>query len=485
MAQNCRVIINDIIDNVLKVRSLHDGSNHLEWHGFVSCPDDLLFQEFAELISMDMGVELTDSSSYRELFHSLAELGSCNGKLSPFKSGRWFSWFTAALEHRQEFWSIRLLLQSKYPDVNPDRLRTSFEKLRSEGGGLKLALSCASWTTFLGVLVLMIGGKSMFQHYSESVQSIKSPLQGFKKTVEMVNNDHWMGCQQLIGLMSSFSQNHEFAQVVKYHSLAKRHFADVGHDSDSSDGHAEALKTFIHQMWYYVMSLLSKRSSTLSKLSAPPECYAALALDRDVEAQQKLHMDWKLLCLAEQNASAQDIANDLRSTVSGPVRLMYSCFEQGYLEVGHRILNGMLRSMPDTKFVEDLHQRVKTEASTANHQRLSVSQVQNILLNSGMFESRGVKHTAQIDEASFKMRWKRTKVKKGHEAAYFARHEMLPESYSLIFGKKTWASLSEDALARSAAAWEWLRFFSANNLKQKNIRLNVAAILLRPAQFVF
>lgn len=181
--------------------------------------------------------------------------------------------------------------------------------------------------------------------------------------------------------------------------------------------------------------------------------------------------DWRLLCLAEQSNLAQDLATDIQCTVSAPMRLVFLCFECGKARHGRELLASLLRTMPDTKFIEDLHQKVKTDSLANANRKQNAMQIQNVLINSGMFESRGIPHTARLDKTIFKRRWKKTKMPKPG-VIFNSRVEKLPSFYSKIMGVKTWPSLSEDALGRSAAAWQWLRVFSSKSLKQHQIQLN-------------
>ena len=127
--------------------------------------------------------------------------------------------------------------------------------------------------------------------------------------------------------------------------------------------------------------------------------------------------------------------------------------------------------MPDTKFIKDLHQKVKTDALANVNRKQNPCHIQNVLINSNMFEGRGVPHTARLNKAAFKTHWKRAKpLKPG--IVFNSRVEKMPSFYSKMMGTKIWASLSEDALARSAAVWQWLRVFSRKNLKQRNVKLN-------------
>lgn len=433
--------------------------------------DGALFNEYADLISLDLEQPLRDTCDLAELFEGLLDLPSFNRKLSPVKSGRWFSWQGACAEQVREFFSMRLLLRHKYPQCNPDSNTKSFAQLRSDLGGLRLATQCCAWSVWYGVQVLRVGSKPCWDSYTKLVEGIKSPQQGLRRIIAMTTADAWMRCEELLGLVGVFSQTDEYQRVLQYHTLAKRHLDDSEHQ--------EALEIYVNQVWFYGLSVLSKRSLSLSKFATPPECYSAI-LGQDPEAAregvQLLLADFHLFNLAEQALAAQELVNDLRYSMSSPVRLACTCFEAGNEAAGRSLLAGLLITMPDSKFIEDLHQQVKTDALANSNRRQSSLQIQQVITNSMMFEGRGVPHPASLDKASFLRRWRRTSIKM-LKHGFSPSREKLPPWYSKMMGVKTWPSLSEGSLGRSAAAWQWMHLFHAKNLKQKQVRLEEPILL--------
>ena len=386
--------------------------------------------------------------------------------MSAVKSGRWFSWHGCCSESLHEFWSTRLLLQYKYPADNPDEGTRSFSQMRGDAGGLRLGLHCCSWSTFFGVQVLRLTHKPSWDHYTKSVEGIKSPSQAVTMAISMTDSK-WMSCPQLADLVGVLTNCDEFEKLLKYHALSRRHL--------TPEQQHQTLETFVNQVWFNSLSVLCKRSCALSKLSAPPECFVAMLRDDDDADRtlQNLLEDWRILCLAEQSPVAQDIAKDIHATVSPPMRLAFQCFESGQTAVGRELLRAMVGGMPDTKFIEDLHQKVKTDSLANANRKQSPAHIQNVLLNSDVFEGRGVPHTARLNKAVFKTHWKKAKPLQS-SMVFNSRVEKMPAFYSKMMGTKTWASLSEDALAKSAAAWQWLRVFFSNALKQRNVKLNAS-----------
>ena len=261
----------------------------------------------------------------------------------------------------------------------------------------------------------------------------------------------------------------EFERILRYHEISKRHL-----DAQES---ADMLNHFVSSMWNYVVSLLKKRSGSLSKHQTPPEAYCTILNGND-EALQLLLSDWKLLCLVEQSPNAQEIANDLRATVSKPTRWMFQLFEQGHQREGVALLRNLMTVMPDTKVIEDIHKEIRVAAKQNANQKQSRLEIQNCILNSGVLAQRGIPHTAELDKVSFMSRWKKTNVASlNWKRLFHASSEKMPAIFSKIMGPKTWPTLSEDVLARSSAAWVWLRYFVGQNLKASRIALRASRLL--------
>jgi hypothetical protein len=153
------------------------------------------------------------------------------------------------------------------------------------------------------------------------------------------------------------------------------------------------------------------------------------------------------------------------------MRLIFQIFESGKIRDGEQFLGALIAGVPDTKIIEDIHGRVKLEAQGNANRKQSPAQVQSIINASNSFEARGIPHPCRLDKSTFVRKFSRTKSTTALHS-FQARREKLPKFYSKLMGEKTWQSLSEESLAKSASAWEWLRFFSENNLKQQQVKLD-------------
>ena len=90
-----------------------------------------------------------------------------------------------------------MLLMHEKPNGQPDSAK-DFLRLRSEfGGGTGLALQCCSWTCWMGIQVLRIGGRPLWNFYTETVTSIKSPQQNVVRLMELC--DGWHRFKAILG----------------------------------------------------------------------------------------------------------------------------------------------------------------------------------------------------------------------------------------------------------------------------------------------
>lgn len=54
---------------------------------------------------------------------------------------------------------------------------------------------------------------------------------------------------------------------------------------------------------------------------------------------------------------------------------------------------------------------------------------------------------------------------------YLAKHQKLPQQWSKLMDRKNWQTISDPAICRGAAAWQWFLHYSVNALGQKGVRL--------------
>eukprot|EP00434_Breviolum_minutum_P032643 symbB.v1.2.028868.t1/scaffold3026.1/size65065/3 len=207
--------------------------------------------------------------------------------------------------------------------------------------------------------------------------------------------DGWHHSRQSLELAGVLKDWDEFSKVLKYHSLVRRHLDE--------EARKELLDSFVFVMFYYVLTLFCKRASSMSKFTSPPEIYSKILSSDEEEAEMTLAnilSDWRTLLLLEQS-KYQELASDLNLTVSKPVRLAFTFFEAGKTDAAIGIMKSMLLVVPDTKLIEDIHQKVRVDSGANANLNQSCAETQNIIRNSGLLEARGIPHTAQINRVTF------------------------------------------------------------------------------------
>lgn len=357
-----------------------------------------------------------------------------------------------------------MLLMNEFPEEEVDAQTKAWARLRSEKGGLKLALRCTGWTTWLSVCVLYIGGQPLWTWHSKLVEQVKTPQHGLQRTISLTGGK-WLGDKQLQDLIQVLWTSDHFVKMSRYLEISKQFLPP---DSDCD------MDRFVQELFFYVLSLLEKRAASLSKLSCPPEAYACM-LSTDQEAAQLaldlLNSDWKALMLLEQSPSNQVLAKDLRLTVPPVLRLVLQLSELGHHESSIRLLRAMILVLPDTKFIEDVHGKVRNDARANMNKGQTYAQIQQVIVGSRGFESRRIPHPAKLTKNAFKTRWKSTSGKCSFKSAFVAKSERLPPKYSCILGAKKWDTISEQSLHRSASAWELVRYYVKHNLRSKHLKL--------------
>ena len=166
----------------------------------------MLFQEYSELIGLDMGMDVRTNDDLIQIFQGLVErLKSTHTKLAPVKTSRWFSWHQACSDQLEEWWALRMLLVHTYPHEPPiDSCTKSFTSLRNENVGVKLALYCLTWRCWLSVNVLYLAGQPLWTWFSDLVRSVKTPDDGLKRTIWLAQN--WRHDDQFRNLIQVFQE---------------------------------------------------------------------------------------------------------------------------------------------------------------------------------------------------------------------------------------------------------------------------------------
>ena len=115
---------------------------------------------------------------------------------------------------------------------------------------------------------------------------------------------------------------------------------------------------------------------------------------------------------------------------------------------------------PDNKLVEDVHQPIRLHSKGNVNRKQKSSRIQDIVANSSVLETRGVRNAGAVSRDKFLSEFKTTKTKPVSGMFKSRRHKLPEASWARMMHKdKTWASWSEDTIEKAAAAWHWLHYY--------------------------
>lgn len=112
------------------------------------------------------------------------------------------------------------------------------------------------------------------------------------------------------------------------------------------------------------------------------------------------------------------------------------------------ILRVLLQKLPDTKCIEDLHQRIRSKQNYRSNDKLSLGCLQNIVIFSNIIEQRKLKHPAALSKQVFRQQYRPTKARNYNEKKMMrAKGHKLPKRFSRLMDPKiAWQSVTESNL---------------------------------------
>ena len=75
------------------------------------------------------------------------------------------------------------------------------------------------------------------------------------------------------------------------------------------------------------------------------------------------------------------------------------------------MLKGQLIVLPDNKIVEDGHNSIRRDAKANSNTRLSLSHMQELVMQSDVLESRGIRHQSRVKEQEITTSYRSTSGK--------------------------------------------------------------------------
>ena len=460
-------------------------------------PTSAIFLEFAPDIAKDLGIEWEGEDSAQRLWNAAFESAdSFRKKGSMVKMSRWFSWNQCAEEQISDWHTFKMVLthhfkskglvlnEAEQENEKKDREMLQLESkrrknsetknwqtLKQSAGAFKLAWKIITPQLHRHVKMLQMATRPVWSWYTRHVTEIKTTSDAIDSAISMVLEDG-----------SAWSRDKHLCELAMV--LGSDEIAQFEQDDDPLAA---------HKLFELTVELLGRRTWSLAVRHAlPPEQYAgALSPESDVrrtslELLRKHHeclLEWEneiANCGELQgNSNALRLKQDVSFAVDHPARLVMDAFESidydprrlrqhgykstGPKEAGEHLLETLVETFPDNKIVEDVHNALRLEAKGNKHNQMTPSTMQSVCMNSGVFESRGIKHEAQVSKESFleKMKSKSESSCIGDVKIFYANTHSLPSSYIKICDSRSWHVLNEESLDDAVAAWAWIQFSSS------------------------
>lgn len=335
---------------------------------------------------------------------------------------------------------------------------------KNKTGGLKLAYLSLSQRNWEHCKLLQICGKPCWTWFCVFHQTIKSAKDSLAYSIAMASE--WHSAAHLI----------EIAKLCSPQGL--RSFEEVMH-------WAKDAQVLAATAWNYNQELLAQRCGSLSKHGIAPHCYAPILGD-DFRAQQAtlklMKQDFKFLQHLEVSEvpQANILAADLRLSVCVPVRLIMNALDVTCFRLSEKtdgaldMLRSMLEKIPDSKTIEDLHQKVRGKQNARSNDKVSLGCLQWIINFSKIIEQRSVLHPAAVTKQVFRQYYRQTDTKSYKEKKLMkAKGHKLPKVFSRLLNPKiVWRSVTEASLVRSAAAWSWVRLYQGEKLARAGVEIH-------------
>lgn len=424
-------------------------------------------QKYIDRIALDFDMPCSTADEQRAVWEALGRMHSWNFKGAKPKDSRWFSWQNACHQQLREWHGTKLILSWYLDNDEPDsdliQAAATFDALRKQagGGGLTLALYSLNqkiWERTKVLYLCTIPCWSEYTRFNTSVKSASDCLAYFM----CMSNDGWSSCQEL----------QELSQIVS--PEAKSQFDSwVQWCPDPCD--------IARTSFEFVTSLLGQRASSYAKHLTPPYCYAGMLSDDPHMEVRRMKRDWQALVQLETSTAEQasQLAKDLRSTLPSPMRLVMLTFESVGWQVDDprasgaiRMLGCMLKRLPDSKLIEDYHQRLKAKQRYgAHHQKRRLSSFQHIQnFSDELLAARDVVHPT-ITEGIFRTKYRQTNSKSFSEAKHMnsRRHKLAKDFQAIMSPNRDWSTLTVASLRKSAAGWQWIRHYLGQKLWQQKV----------------
>ncbi len=319
----------------------------------------------------------------QEIWERLASMNSFRRKGGLPKKSRWFAWHEQAQEQLPEFWGARTVMEWYCSDLDEPDETLGGRFTGRETGGLKVYYNCLKHSVWERAWMMFLLQQPLWQWYCDQVKNIKTPIEGVRQTIALSTGGAWMKDKQIQDVASMLARGNSdvWSGLVDVTNMGKNEFSTM--------------------IWKHGTSLIAHRCNSMSKHDSPPESWSGALSDNDrvaAESLQTMGSDFASLLAVERSRaeSSSFLAADLRTTLD-PVCRLAATYESS--EGAQKVLKLMLEVFPDSKIVEDVHQRLRKATDSKGNDRLHGSSVQQVVQDAGVLEQRGIHHGPAISQS--------------------------------------------------------------------------------------
>ena len=304
-----------------------------------------VFKKYLPKLAKAWKMPYSTDSEKQSIFDRVLDVEAFRKHGSHPKLANWFAWNQASHDQTPDSYAVKMVF------TDPDDCG-SFEIGAAVDRLMKAALQDH-------VRIAYVVENPCWDYYTHGIEFTKSPADNLKRTWGLSNN-RWAASPHLFGTLRHALlelDSLEFMQIPMGES-------------------PQATKT-LHLAW----TLTAKLAWSMSKESAPPNCYseilqpgAVFAAVRQTNADKmKTHHENVLsLELARHNfADAAEVWEACLFLNMAPIRLMFEYYRRDKYSAmspdGRHLMMGMLATLADNKIVEDVHAPLRLASKGNNN----------------------------------------------------------------------------------------------------------------------
>ena len=447
-----------------------------------------IFRKYLQRLSMHWDMPMDTEAQQQAIFDRVCEMPSFGKHMAHPKLQNWFAWNQCCYDQLDEYYGAKCVFESELdpdqvdpgqecfsinPSVDP---RAELQRILKNGGGIPLAYRLMKDGLYEHTKRLSVAEKATWDWYTAEVTQCKSPKDALAYSMR---NVEWSTEEHLYETLANVCYNAAYLQEMQL---------PYGPSQMATDALALAWR------------IVGRRAWTLSKHSCPPESYARILQVDEPESQQRaseqMRKEHTSILKLEASRHTDEDAMALWKAIaflnSRPIRCMLEFFKKDWYSpdssAGKKLMCGMLATMESNKSVEDVHQPIRLDAKANQNRKLSKDHIQDLIINSGSFEARGVRHGAKVPKATFLQEFSTTPSNAPTSYKHDCIRHKLPKEVARMMrpGLRPWPAHTEDVHNIAAAAWSWLQAYF--ELKDRGVQVGFGAArlskLLQPCTIV-